>query len=56
MKRLISLIVVLISVFALVGCSGMTAGQRNDRYDLKGCGNAPFVTEPHLCYYQKFGY
>ena len=44
MKRLIYLTVVLMIGFICFGCSGMSAEQRKETYDLRSsAGNAPFV-------------
>ena len=44
MKRLIYLTAILITVFIFVSCSGMTAEQRKEKYDLsKSVGNTAFV-------------
>ena len=44
MKTLISLIMVLMMVVIFFGCSGMTAEQRKETYDLrKSVGDRPFV-------------
>ena len=46
MKRFISIIVLLMMVGILVGCSGMSAEQRKDTYDLReSVGNKQFVGE-----------
>jgi len=44
MKRLIYLTAILMTVFIFVSCSGMTAEQRREQYDLsKSVGNSAFV-------------
>jgi ABC-type uncharacterized transport system auxiliary subunit len=44
MKRFISISVVLMIAVILIGCSGMTAEQRKDTYDLrKNVGDSQFV-------------
>jgi hypothetical protein len=61
MKRFIYLTVVLMVGFMLIGCSGMTAEQRKETYDLnKSVGNRAFVgdTSPEargVAYYQMHG-
>jgi len=62
MKRLIYLTVVLMIGFICFGCSGMSAEQRKETYDLRSSvGNSPFVgdTSPgahSLAWYQMHGY
>jgi hypothetical protein len=62
MKRLIYLTVVLMIGFICFGCSGMSAEQRKETYDLRSSvGNQPFVgdTSPgvrSVAYYQMHGY
>jgi ABC-type molybdate transport system substrate-binding protein len=46
MKRFIFITVLLMVVGILIGCSGMTAEQRKETYDLRATvGNRPFVGE-----------
>jgi hypothetical protein len=56
MKKLISLIIVLMVVFVLIGCSGITAEQRGGSYDLgKTAGNGVFCADPNLAHVQMVG-
>jgi len=61
MKRLIYLMVVLMIGFICFGCSGMSAEQRKETYDLRSSvGDQPFVggSSPearNLGYYQMHG-
>ena len=61
MKKFIYLTVVLMIGLMLIGCSGMTAEQRKETYDLnKSVGNSTFVgdTSPDargVAYYQMHG-
>jgi len=61
MKRLIYLTVVLMIGFICFGCSGMSAEQRKETYDLRNTvGNQPFVgdTSPgvrSVAWYQMHG-
>lgn len=56
MKKLISLIVVLMVVFVLIACSGVTTQQSTESYDLrKTAGNAVFCADPNLAHVQMVG-
>ncbi len=44
MKRLICLAMAVLVGFGIIGCSGMSAEQRKETYDLRNnVGNSPFV-------------
>jgi hypothetical protein len=46
MKRFITITLVLMIVATFIGCSGMTAEQRKEKYDLReSVGNSAFVGE-----------
>jgi len=56
MKKLISLMMVLMMVFVLISCSGITAEQRGGSYDLRTtAGNGIFCADPNLAQIQMFG-
>jgi hypothetical protein len=56
MKKLISLIMVLMVVFVLIGCSGVPTGGSGGSYDLgKTAGNGIFCADPDLAHVQMYG-
>jgi uncharacterized protein YceK len=56
MKKLMSLIVALMVVLVLVGCSGVTTERSRESHDLrKSAGNGIFCADPNLAHVQMFG-
>jgi hypothetical protein len=56
MKKLISLIIVLMMMFVFIRCSGMTTGQSSESHDLrKTAGNGIFCADPNLAHVQMVG-
>ena len=56
MKKLISLMMVLMMVFVLIGCSGITAQQSGENFDLRPiAGDGIFCADPNLAHVQMYG-